>query len=224
MKKLYFLIVVALSVLALDSALAEERPHDFVKWEKEISACERSDATNPPPKGCIVFIGSSVMARWKTLTRDFPGQPIVNRAFGGSEIEDSTHFAERVIFPYEPSMVFIRAGGNDLWGGKSPERVASDFKDFAEKVHARLPKAVIVYVSQSPSIARWKQHERDKQMNDLIAAYIQGRPHLKYVETYDLVLSTDGLPRPELFVDDKLHINDAGYKLMAERVRPLLPH
>lgn len=224
MKKFYCLAVLALSVFICHAAPGEGRPHDFAKWEREVSAFERSDATNPPPKGCIVFIGSSTIGRWKTLARDFPGQPVVNRAFGGSEIEDSTHFADRVIFPYESSMVFIRAGGNDLWAGKSPERVAADFKDFAEKVHARLPKAVIVYISQSPSIARWIQRERDKQMNDLIAAYVQGKPHLRYVETYDLVLGADGQPRPELFVADKLHINEEGYKLMTERVRPFLPH
>jgi lysophospholipase L1-like esterase len=45
---------------------------------------------------------------------------------------------------------------------------------------------------------------------------------LKYIETYDLPLGVDGQPRPELFVTDKLHFNAEGYKLMAERVRPLL--
>ncbi len=224
MKKLLALTFSALVVLAAHPAFAGAVAHDFAKWEKEISAYERIDVTKPPPKGCIVFIGSSTMGRWKTLARDFPGQPVINRAFGGSEIEDSTHFADRVVFPYEPRMVFIRAGGNDLWAGKSPERVASDFKEFAEKIHARLPKTIIVYVSQSPSIARWKQHERDKLMNTLIGAYIQGRSHLKYVETYDMVLGADGQPRPELFVEDKLHINDEGYKLLAERIRPFLPH
>jgi len=31
------------------------------------------------------------------------------------------------------------------------------------------------------------------------------------------------LPRAELFASDKLHFNAAGYKLLANRVRPLLP-
>ncbi len=38
-----------------------------------------------------------------------------------------------------------------------------------------------------------------------------------------MVLGADGKPRPELFVADKLHFSDAGYKLLAERVRPYLP-
>ena len=31
----------------------------------------------------------------------------------------------------------------------------------------------------------------------------------------------DGLPRPELFVADQLHFNADGYKLLADRVRPV---
>ena len=53
--------------------------------------------------------------------------------------------------------------------------------------------------------------------------YIRGKPFLQYIETYDIPLGTDGLPRPELFVADKLHFNATGYKLLAERVRPFLP-
>ena len=41
--------------------------------------------------------------------------------------------------------------------------------------------------------------------------------------SYDLSLGTNGLPRAELFVADKLHFNAAGYKLLAQRVRPFLP-
>src|SRR3954447_19918357 len=98
---------------------AADAAHNFDKWEREISAYEKSDRTNPPPKHAIVFIGSSTIRRWTTLATDFPAQQVINRGFGGSAILDSTHFAERVIFPYEPRIVVLRAGGNDLWAGES---------------------------------------------------------------------------------------------------------
>src|SRR6266487_6476982 len=80
------------------------------RFQNEIEAFERSDRTNPPPQGATLFIGSSSIALWKTLAQDFPGHRVINRGFGGSEIVDSTHFAERVILPCEPRMVFLRAG------------------------------------------------------------------------------------------------------------------
>src|SRR5882762_2546973 len=92
-----FLIVTTLRV-----AMCAEGEHDFGKWEKEIAAYEQMDRTNPPPKGALLFIGSSTIRLWKTLAEDFAEQRVINRGFGGSEIVDSTHFAERVIFPYKP--------------------------------------------------------------------------------------------------------------------------
>ena len=88
------------------------QPHNFEKWEKSIAAFEEKDRANPPPKGAIVFTGASTITRWKTLEQDFPNQRILNRGFGGSEIVDCTHFADRIIFPYEPKMIFIRSGGD----------------------------------------------------------------------------------------------------------------
>jgi len=197
-------------------------PHNFARWEKPIRAFEQQDAKHPSAPGAIVFTGSSTIARWKTLAKDFPNLPVLNRGFGGSQIVDATHFADRIVFPYSPKIVLLRAGGNDLWAGKSPDEVADDFKEFAEAVHEKLPATKLVYISWSPTIARWKQHEQEKQLNTLVAAYGADKPWLQYIETYDLPLGTNGLPRRELFVSDKLHFNAAGYKLLADRVRPSL--
>ena len=188
-----------------------------------MAAFEKMDATNPPPKGEIVFTGSSTIRFWNTLPTDFPKSKIINRGFGGCEIEDVTHFADRIIFPYEPRMIFLRAGGNDLWAGKTSEQVFEDFKDFVQTVHKKLPKTEIVFISLSPSIARWKQADKEKEVNRLVHNYTRMHRHLKYIETYALPLDGKGQPRPELFREDKLHFNGEGYKLLAEKVRPFLP-
>ncbi len=223
MKTLVCRALFAFILLApLPLALADGTNHNFAKWEQAISAFERMDATNPPAKGCVVFIGSSTVARWKSLAEDFPGVPVANRGFGGSEIVDSAHFAPRVVFPYEPKVVVLRAGGNDLWASNSVEKVFADYKDFVATVHNKLPDAKIVFISLSPSLARWSQHEKEKGLNALIAEDMRGKAYLQYIETYDVPLGVDGLPRAELFVADKLHFNAEGYKLFAARIRPQL--
>lgn len=45
------------------------------RWQKTISTFETADKANPPPKGAILFIGSSTIVRWKTLAQDFVDQP-----------------------------------------------------------------------------------------------------------------------------------------------------
>jgi len=215
------LSIVGLVLFAgLRSAWSAETNHNFAKWEKEISAFEAGDKTNPPPKGAVLFIGSSTIRLWKTLAQDFPSVKVINRGFGGSEIVDSTHFAERIIFPYEPSRIFFRAGGNDLAAGKSAEEVFSDYKDFVANVRQRLPKAEITFIGWNPTIARWSQVEKEKALNALVKQYVEQSHGLKYIDTYSLPIGADGKPRAELFMPDKLHFNAEGYKLLAARLRP----
>jgi len=224
MKRRIVLAVFGLSLAALAHlAVSAEPGHDFAKWEKEVAAMEAQDKISPPPKGEILFIGSSTVKRWTTLAQDFPQHKVINRGFGGTQIVDATHFADRLIFPHEPKLIFFRAGGNDLNAGKSAEQVFADYQEFVAKVQAKLPKTEIVFISLSPSIARWKQAHKEKALNDMVQKSIAGKPGLKYLETYDMVLGKDGMPREELFVADKLHFNAEGYKLFAERIRPFLP-
>ena len=213
-------ILLQATLLITMPARSEEKQHNFDKWEKEISAYEQMDRTNPPPKKAVLFIGSSTIRMWKSLSRDFPKQKVINRGFGGSEIVDSTHFAKRIIFPYKPRKILFRAGGNDIAAGKSPEQVFADFQEFVAKVQSKLPKAEIVFIGWNPTISRWKQADKEKALNGMVRAFTKKTPRVKYVETYDMVLGYDGQPREELFLPDKLHFNPEGYKLLAEKVRP----
>jgi len=218
-----FSLIALLSVAPWREALSDETNHNFAQWESEIAAFEAKDRANPPPQNALLFIGSSTIRKWTSLAADFPDQPVINRGFGGSEIVDSTYFADRIVFPYAPRMIFFRAGGNDLWAGKSPDEVFADFKAFVAKVRTRLPDTDIVFISWTPTPSRWNQHDKEKALNTLVADYARRTPHLQYIETYDLALGADGRPRPELFLADQLHFNAAGYKLLAARVRPFLP-
>jgi len=219
----YWAILWGLLLAGCARAISAEAQHNFEKWEKDIARFEAMDKTNPPPKGSLLFIGSSTIGRWKTLAQDFPEHKVINRGFGGSEIIDSAHFADRVIIPYQPRAVFFRAGGNDLWAGKTPEQVFADFQEFVAAVQSKLPNTQIYFISLSPSISRWKQADKEKALNTMVEKYCQQTPRLKYIETYSLPLGPDGQPRAELFVDDKLHFNADGYKLLVERIRPYLP-
>ncbi len=217
------LLLVALMVLlgfTRQGLWALPAAHDFAKWENEIAAFERADGLKPPPQAAVLFIGSSTIRRWSSLAQDFAPVAVINRGFGGSEIVDATHFAPRIIFPYAPRSIYLRSGGNDLWNGREVEAVFADFKDFVATVHAKLPNTDIIFISLSPSPDRWKQKDRELAVNKRVADFIHGKPHLRFIDTYDLPLGPDAQPRPELFVADKLHFNAEGYKLLAGKVRP----
>src|SRR2546430_2543041 len=116
-----------------------------------------------------------------------------------------------VILPYKPRMVFLRAGGNDLNAGKTPEQVFAGFKKFGAKIQSKLPETEIAFISLSPSIARWKQADKEKAVNTMIEEYVRKTPRLKYIETYPEPLVPDGRQLPELYVADKLLFNAQDY-------------
>jgi lysophospholipase L1-like esterase len=218
-----FAQIPATSPSAQLTAIAAAPAHDFEKWEKEVATYEAADRANPPAKGSVLFIGSSTIRLWKSLAEDFPDHKVINRGIGGSEIVDSTHFAERIIFPYEPRQIFLRAGGNDIHAGRLPDDVAADFAAFVEKVHARLPKTEIVYIFVNPAPARWGENDKYRDLNRRIREMAVRMPRVSCVDAYDISLNSEGQARHELFVADKLHFNAEGYKLLAERVRPYMP-
>ena len=148
----------------------------FAKWETEIAAMEAADLKSPPPKGEVLFIGSSTIRMWKSLAQDYPEHRVINRGFGGSEIVDATHFAPRLVFPHAPRTIFLRSGGNDIHNGKSPEQVFADYKDFVAAIHAKLPETDIIYIGLAPTLARIGEVAKGNRLNALISVFIAASP------------------------------------------------
>jgi lysophospholipase L1-like esterase len=218
---------VAIALLFTTGLLAQTKPttkpHNFARWEPNIAKLEQQDAQNKPASGGVMFLGSSTIVRWKTLASDFPEAKPINHGFGGSDICDSTYYADRIIFPLAPKTIFLRAGTNDIHGGKNAEQVFQDYKDFVAKVRTKLPDTTIVFIGLCPAPSRWKDRDETRKLNQLVETYTKETPGLQYIESYDLSLDANGNAREELFVKDRLHFNDEGYKLLIDRVRPFIP-
>ena len=177
------------------------------KWEKEVAGIEARLAKDKPAAGGVVFAGSSTIRLWP-LDESFPGKGYVNVGFGGSEIRDCTHFAARLVLPLKPKTIVFYAGGNDLNSGRSPQQVADDFAAFCKAV----PDPRILFVSVRPSPKRWELYPKEQEANRLVRAACDRDPRLRYVDAVPVMLGADGRPRPEFFVEDRLHLNAAGYK------------
>ena len=192
------------------------------KWATEIEKYTQADALKAPAQGAVVFVGSSSIRRWSSLAADFPGVPVINRGFGGSELTDSVFYVDRIILPYAPRLVVIYAGENDLQAGKSPESVLGDFQKLSAKIHAALPKTKIIFLSIKESPSRAKIRENVFRANDLIAAECAKHPHRIFVDVATPMLDAQGQTRPELFIADQLHMNPSGYAIWTKVLTPYL--
>jgi len=196
-------------------------PKTSNRWEATIRRFEQRDKTSPPPKGEILFLGSSSIVRWDTA-KSFDGHKTINRGFGGSQVSDSLKFADRILIPYRPRTVVFYAGDNDIAAGETPQQVADDYKALVGRVHAKLPKTKLIFVAIKPSLRRWNLWAKMKQANERIAKLSQSDPRLEYLDIATPMLGADGKPRKELLAKDGLHLSAEGYKLWTSLTKPLL--
>ncbi|MCA9075644.1 MAG: hypothetical protein KDA93_11470 [Planctomycetaceae bacterium] len=207
--------------IVVRSLPGNEKPKGPERWEADIRKFEQQDRETPPTKGGILFVGSSSIRFWK-LGQHFPELQPLNRGFGGSEVADSVHFADRIVLPYEPRTIVMYAGDNDIAGGKTPEEVHHDFERFVGIVHENLPETKIVYIAIKPSIKRWKLVDRMRAANALICATCDENDRLEFVDIDTPMIGDDGEPRQELFIEDGLHLSEEGYRLWSKLVMPHL--
>ncbi len=199
---------------------ADEKPAS-ARWESAIAAFEKQDREKPPAKHGIVFVGSSSIRFWN-LKKSFPDLEAINRGFGGSELADSVYYAQRLVLKHEPRLVVLYAGDNDIGNGKSPEKVAENFRAFVKVVHQALPDTKILYLSIKPSILRWKLWPKIQEANALIEKHCKEEKGVTFLDMSQGMLGEDGKPRRELFRSDGLHLNDKGYALWASLLAPHL--
>lgn len=201
---------------------AHAKGSDHSQWESDIQAFEASDRTNPPPAHAVLFIGSSSIRFWKSLASDFPNYRVINRGFGGSDMDDATAFADRIVAPYKPAAIVVYAGDNDLQNGDTPEQVRDDFAAFVTKVRQGQPDVPIAFISIKPSLARVALLPSINAANKLISAWAMAQKNVAFLDVAPAMVDAQGQPKPDLFVGDGLHMNPKGYALWVAQVRPWL--
>ncbi|MCC4594912.1 SGNH/GDSL hydrolase family protein [Xanthomonas campestris pv. phormiicola] len=212
------------SALALTAPAAPKIPEQVSSpdWEQDMQRFAQADAAHPPKPGGVLFVGSSSIRFWTSLASDFPGVDTLNRGFGGSEIRDSTWYADRIVVPYRPRLIVFYAGDNDLNSGRSPQQLREDFLAFVARVRRDLPGTRIAYLAIKPSPARAALLPQVAEANALIRKAAAGLKRVDFIDVSTPMLGADGQPRAELFGPDHLHMNATGYALWRDIVRPYL--
>ncbi|MVM31719.1 hypothetical protein GO755_16850 [Spirosoma sp. HMF4905] len=192
-------------------------------FEAEIQAFEKTDQTSPPPKKPIVFTGSSSIRLWENLANYFPEKTILQRGFGGSQLDDVLRYADRIIIPYHPKQVVLYAGENDIATGKVTGQQAFErFVALFVHVRQKLPHVLFTFISIKPSPSRRKFFPENDIANQLIKQYLAKRKHTQFVDIRPVMLTKEGQPVPELFKPDSLHMLPEGYQQWAKVLGPYL--
>ena len=213
----------ALALLAawapsLSAQVADPDPQRFAEAFANFAAW---DAKNAVPRNGILFVGSSSIVRWNTAAA-FPDLPVINRGFGGSQASDVVPWVEKAVLQYDPSVVVYYEGDNDVNAGKKADQIFGDMREFMEAVTRADPSTQIVMISVKPSLSRWQYWSEMQATNRMLEDYVASHRNVHFVDVGTDMLGSDGQPIPNLFVEDGLHMTQAGYDIWNRIVGPVL--
>jgi lysophospholipase L1-like esterase len=191
---------------------------------EEITAFKKQDSIGMPPRNAILFVGSSSFRMWTSMQQDLSTHTVINRGFGGSSLTDVIRYADQIIFPYQPGQVVIYCGENDLASSDSitAQTVNERFQKLFNLIRKKYPGIPIAFVSIKPSPSRQHLLPKIIAANDLIKNFLNTQPKTAYIDVFNAMLDPQGKPKPDLFIDDRLHMNKRGYAIWIEVIGPFL--
>jgi hypothetical protein len=213
------LVLALLFAITCFSSVAQSP--EIKDWENDIRKFERLDSTETYPSNAILFAGSSSIRMWSTLASDMKPHPVIQRGYGGAKLSDFSFYADRILYPH-PSRAIVLFIANDITGSeddRTPEEVRDLFLDVLDTIRGKFPDTPVFWIGITPTGLRWKAWPQIEKANMLIQKACNERKNTHFISTKNFFLNSSGLPKDELFREDRLHLNEEGYKVWTSVIR-----
>ena len=189
-------------------------------WGKDIAAFDELNKGFLPEQA-ILFYGSSSIRLWDNIETDMAPFPVVRRGYGGASLHDAAYFARRVLTPidYRALVLFV---GNDIWGNEY-DKTPEEMEFLADKIvrtsrrHEKSAPVFFIEVTHVP--ARAHLIKEWDAANAKLKAYADEHDFVHFIPTRDLYIKENGQIREDLFREDNIHQNEAGYAIWKERIK-----
>jgi lysophospholipase L1-like esterase len=191
------------------------------RYEADINRFDSLNLVEHHSDSALLFLGSSYIRFWTNIRKDLDYPDIIHRGFGGSNLRDVAYYVKRIVYPHHPKAIYMYVGNDivDSEKDKSPDQVFELFKYTVELIRQKFPTTPITWLQISPSKKRWGAWDKVQAANKLIEYYCRSNPNLFSINFSKSFLGADGLPIKNLFRDDKLHYNEAGYVVWGNAIK-----
>ena len=169
----------------------------------------------------VLFTGSSSVRLYKNVAALSDQIEILNTGFGGSTAFGLLTYLEETVLRFKPKQVFIYEGDNDIAAGRTNATIIAHLNSIFQRIWRELPETEIVFIAAKPSPLRWEEHEQYEALNAAIERMAKRDKRLSYADVYSVMLDGDTV-REDIFIQDRLHMNEQGYALWDEVIRPML--
>ena len=218
-------IIIAIILLSSCSLQKKYQEHKY-EFEEEIKQLElKKDYADKSEY--LLFIGSSSIRLWSSVSEDIEPYKSVIRGYGGAHYYDLIHFIDRLTKNHEKAKAVVLFVANDITGNKEgqklelkPKEVKKLFIGVYKRIRKQLGKDIPIFkIETTPTPKRWEVWPKISKANNLIKAYTENRKNIYFISTRDYYLNDNGKPIKEYFVEDQLHLNIKGYKLWGEIIK-----
>lgn len=202
----------------------------------------------PVVKGKILFYGHSLFTRCSSITKvgkDNPklvdevrmkdgSQACINHGFGTSSADDLLYYYHRMVRPYEPRVLVLATGANDVGFGYSAKEIMEIEARIIDWAQADFPGIKIYCFNMIPTVKNKGQENvatrvRD-EYNEILEDYCKRKENVTYVSLIDQPFFFENPEdvgdydkiREDIFVDDLVHMNPKGYAMFMDFLRELL--
>ncbi len=224
-------LVLLLAVLVCQQESQQSLDPAIAKWEDAIVKLQQQQESETVENG-IVYYGSSSIRRWNSLADDMAPWPAIQRGYGGAKLPDISHYAPRILGPHlgqqnsRRCRAIVLFVGNDISGNKeadaSPEEVGARFSRLHRWIRQQDPTLPVFWIEVTPTNRRWAVWPEIQAATQQVRSVLDRDPYAYFIPTAGAYLGRDGKPRAELFVEDQLHLNEAGYQLWSALIKTQL--
>lgn len=212
------LLLISFALLSCSPIRKYQDLPEVQAWEKDIQKFEQLDKSESYPEDAILFAGSSSIRLWTTMEKDMVPYHVIQRGYGGAKLSDFIVYAGRIFDSHQCKGIVLFIA-NDITGSemdKTPKEVAELFRKVLKIIRKVHPSTPVFWIEVSPTASRWNVWPEIQKANTLIKDICDNQRNTYFIKTDFAFLNENGVPKEELFRDDKLHLTEKGYEVWKE--------
>lgn len=182
----------------------------------------------------VLLVGDSITIQWESDLKknnnwaaQFPQYKGVNIGIGGDKTQNILWRLDHGgVDGLEPRCILLMIGNNNMFftGETGIEAAALGIKACVDRLREQFPKTPLILVKILPCHAPGNKFYEDIKLTNtaLDALKLDTDPLVQILDIGNDFLNADGTIKAELFADDRIHPNKAGYAVYATKLRPVL--
>jgi hypothetical protein len=191
-------------------------------FDRDIRILKRRIARHDNYEKLYAFYGSSTLRLWTSISDDLAPLNVINLGFGGSHFDACIHHFEDVFNNLSPASIVLYGGDNDLSQGYNAQQIHDRFLSLCRLFRNKQAAVRIYGITVKPSPHRDDKRSIIIQVNEMMKTSLKEMGNAFQIDTYTALLTREGATRPELYMEDGLHLNEKGYVQWSHAIKTTL--